>query len=64
MNKSLFVLVFALPFLAACWGKKEAEVIKTEIVEEMVPVADEADEATGCTDEISEEDADHEHNEK
>lgn len=58
MNKSFFALIFALPLLAACFGKKAEnnEVVKTEAVhEEMAPVSESAhDEASEAHDDAAE----------
>lgn len=56
MNKSLFALVFALPLLAACFGKKteKNEVVTTEVVhhEEATTVPAESDEASDSREEV------------
>lgn len=67
MNKSLLALVFALPLIAGCFGKKAAnnEVVKPEALHE--EVASVADEATECNDEApesSDEEVNNENDEK
>lgn len=58
MNKSLLALIFAVPFIAACWSKKNAETVDTTPAhqEEMVAASEEMNQ--DCNDAQEESDSD------